>query len=171
MTSPSDIPSVGELQVDQDMRFQNRMWAFQRAGWAFAVLIVVAAMLGLLGDGPLAAARARADDLEVAYGRMERHRSPSRMVVTVSTAVAEQGKVELWLDREFADRLRIQHVTPEPESVETSRTRVTFTFEVDESQPRARITYDVLQQGIGLQRGRVGVKEQGSVSFGQFVLP
>lgn len=172
VTSPAEIGTLGDLQVDQDMGFQRRMWTIQRVGWGVVALILVAGMLGVFGEGPLSDASARAGDaLEVRYGRIERHRSPSTMSVWVSTDLAQSGKVEVWLDREFADRLRIESVTPEPESVETSATRVTYMFEVDDHQSRAVISFGTDQQGMGLQRGAVGVGEGPSVSFRQLVLP
>lgn len=172
MTSPSTIPTVRELQVAQDLRFQNRMWRVQRVGWVVLAAVVAMAMLGLLGDGPLSEASAHAsDDLEVRYGWVERHRSPSSLVIWVSTDNAEKGKVEVWLNRDFTDALRIEGVTPEPESVETGASRVTYTFEVDESEGRARISFDVMHQGVGSQQGEVGIAQGPSVSFRQFVLP
>jgi len=172
VTSPAEIGNVGDLQVDQDMAFHKRMWTVQRLGWVVCTFVLAAAAVGLLGDGPMAERSAKAGDvLEVRYGRIERHRSPSKMSVWVSTDVADAGVVEVWLDRVFADRLRIDSVTPEPESVTTSATRVTYTFEVDEAQPRAHISYAVDHQGIGPQRGEVGIVGGRTVGFGQFVLP
>ena len=51
-----------ELQIEQDMGFQRTEWVVQRAGWVGMALLILAALVGLLGRGPLSAAVARAGD-------------------------------------------------------------------------------------------------------------
>lgn len=50
------IRRVGELEIEEDLDFQRRMWRLQQIGWALLVLVVVAALLGLFGKGPLSRA-------------------------------------------------------------------------------------------------------------------
>ena len=170
--SASKVGKVGELQVSQDLGFQRRMWRVQRAGWAVFAIAILAAFTGFLGDGPLASTEARAgDDLTVSYDRIERHRSPSMLEITVATAAADGGTIELWLDRQYVDALGIERILPQPESVETDDRRISYTFEVDTSRPRAVISFDVLYQALGMQSGGVGISDGASVSYRQFILP
>ena len=48
-----DNTRVGDLEIDQDLRFQKREWAFERASWVVMALVVLAGLLGLLGRGPM----------------------------------------------------------------------------------------------------------------------
>ena len=40
-----------ELQIEEDIRLQEKGWRFQRWGWAFIFSMVILAALGLFGDG------------------------------------------------------------------------------------------------------------------------
>lgn len=43
----------GGLEVSQDLNFQRREWVVQRVGWVVMAVLLVAALLGLFGPGPL----------------------------------------------------------------------------------------------------------------------
>ena len=47
------IVRSGDLEIAQDMTFQRRSWAVQRVGWGVVAVTIGAALLGLLGSGPL----------------------------------------------------------------------------------------------------------------------
>lgn len=42
-----------QLEVGEDVKFQNRWWVFERIAWVFMALLLLAALLGLLGPGLL----------------------------------------------------------------------------------------------------------------------
>jgi hypothetical protein len=42
---------AGNLEINQDLRFQRRMWAVQRIGWAVMALIVLVGLVGVVRDG------------------------------------------------------------------------------------------------------------------------
>ena len=42
-----------DIDLDQDIDFQQRSWKVQRVGWGLMVLFVLAGLSGLLGTGPL----------------------------------------------------------------------------------------------------------------------
>jgi hypothetical protein len=44
---------AGDLEVEQDLDFQQRTWALERAGWIVMLLIIAAALAGFFGGGPL----------------------------------------------------------------------------------------------------------------------
>lgn len=59
------------LELEDDMRFQHRLWRIERLGWLLMALLVVAAAAGL-GPGPLARTQASGERLLVEYDRVAR---------------------------------------------------------------------------------------------------
>ena len=122
------MPKSNSLQLHEDLGFQRREWRAQRLGsWALT-LFVVAAAAGLFGSGPLSRVRATTPDgsLSVEYERFVRRGAGLRLVVHHDAPAS--GAVELRLDRAYVDGLRIERVTPEPETIDVGATDVVFTF-------------------------------------------
>ena len=67
----SEHHRVGDLEISQDLTFQRRSWIVQRVGWVMLALLILAALGGLFGPGPLSRARAGPHDgpLWVEYQR------------------------------------------------------------------------------------------------------
>lgn len=53
---------VGDLEVPQDLGFQRRACTFERIGWVAMTLVLLAAIVGVWGEGPLAQAEAVSRD-------------------------------------------------------------------------------------------------------------
>jgi hypothetical protein len=47
------VPRVGDLEVDQNLEFEKVFWRAQRIGWGVVALVVLAALLGVFGNGSL----------------------------------------------------------------------------------------------------------------------
>jgi hypothetical protein len=45
---------IGDLEINQDLGAQQKTWTIQRIGWGGMALIVLAALGGAFGSGPLA---------------------------------------------------------------------------------------------------------------------
>lgn len=98
---------VGDLEINQDLAFERRQWPVQRVGWGVGALIIVAALLGVFGSGPLSAATAGDEEtLLVHFQRFVRHKGQGELVVKVGPNQASAGQVELWLTTEYLGRDR-----------------------------------------------------------------
>ncbi|HVL33554.1 MAG TPA: hypothetical protein VM600_08245 [Actinomycetota bacterium] len=163
---------VGDLEVEQDLDFQHRMWAAQRVGWAVIGLIFVAALLGLTGDGVLARATARTPDgaMELVYERIDRHRSPSGFEVRVDPTAGSDGRVEIWFEGSWIGEMQTESIYPEPDSVKVEGERVTYTFNVS-GRERVTIAFDLTPEGIGIRRGAAGLSGGSALSITQVLLP
>lgn len=116
------------LEVAEDPAFQRRPWTVQRIGWAAAVALLVAALLGVFGGpGPLADADVgRPDAVRVEHPRFLRHGSATDFRVTVGGLHVTTAPVELAWSRGYLERFDLEHVTPEPDEVVADRDSVTF---------------------------------------------
>jgi hypothetical protein len=99
-----------------DPRFMQRNWRFQRTGWVVITLLLLLAVGGLLGRGPLSARHAgSAGGLEVSYHRVVRMEAEEQLDFLLPESA---GPATLFISQGFLSRVRIDHISPEPERVE-----------------------------------------------------
>lgn len=167
-----EVPKVGSLQVNQDLEFQARQWKVQRAGWAAMALVVLAAAVGVFGNGPVADATARSSDgaYEVRYPRLARHRAPSTIRVTIRQG-AVQGEARIAVERSYADGMQIEEVYPEPESVEAGADEFVYTFAAAAEGGAMTVVFAVLYEDIGRNGGTITLEGHPPVRLSQFVYP
>jgi hypothetical protein len=166
------VKRVGDLEINEDLGFQRRMWAFQRVGWAVLVLVVMAALFGLLGPGLLSiSATVGSEGVALSveeYEQVLRYRKPTTLRLGMG---AGAGEARVWLDRKYLEGFQVQKVTPEPDSVEAGPDRLTYVFDVAELSEPTSVTFDLQPQKTGLLKGRVGLDDGEQLSFSQFVYP
>lgn len=173
-------PSQGAgLQIDQDLAFQRRTWIVERAGWAGMGLLVLAALAGLFGGGPLSQATAGAPGgaLWLEYDRFGRLLSPATLRVHIGAA--GEGTARIWLDRAYLSDVKLEGVVPEPDSVEAASDGLVFVFRVAEPGPPSSVTFDLQPERFGLLTGHAALVSAGAgvgetdprVRFRQFIYP
>ncbi|MDQ3657829.1 MAG: hypothetical protein M3457_22490 [Chloroflexota bacterium] len=163
---------VGDLEIDQDVGFEQRQWKIQRAGWVVMALIVVAALSGVFGSGPLSAATAGDEEtLVVHYQRFVRHQGQGELVVKVGPNQASAGEVEFWITMEYLGEIDLQGISPEPDEVRSAGDRQVFVFLVDDPAQPLEVTITYFPNGLGRVSGAAGLLDGASVSFTQFGYP
>jgi hypothetical protein len=169
LDQPSRATRPG-LEIDEDLRFQLLAWRAQRVGWCLVVAVLVAAVLGVFGGGPLSSSRSRSGILELEYQRFERRQAPSVLHTHLRSPPASEGKVSMWLDRGYVDRVRVDSVTPTPFETALEADRLVYWFR---GRPGGdlRVTWRVSPERVGLVRGRLGTAGGPAVEFWQFVYP
>ena len=121
---------VDYLSTPDKLEFQRNNWRAERVGWAALAAVVLAALLGLFGDGVLSNDEAASADgmLTVAYRRFLRAESPAKLEVTAAQALADGGRLAIRLDAAWLARFEIVAIEPEPESTTLAADRTTFLF-------------------------------------------
>ena len=162
---------VGDLEFDRDLSFQDREWTIQRAGWLVMLAIIVVALTGLLGSGPLSSATAEAGPLQLEYSRFERRHAPTELEVRVARSAANQDQVEVWVSSDYLARIEITSIGPEPEEVSEAGDRVVYRFNIDDQSEASEIRIALEPDEPGLTTGRIGVIDGPELMFSQFVYP
>jgi len=163
---------AGDLEIDQDLAFERRQWSVQRVGWGVGALIIVAALLGVFGSGPLSAATAGDEEtLVVHFQRFVRHKGQGELVVKVGPNQASAGQVELWLTTEYLGEIDLQGISPEPDEVRSAGDRQVFVFLVDDPAQLLEVTITYFPTGLGRVSGAAGLVDGATVSFTQFGYP
>lgn len=163
---------VGDLELDQDLRFERAELRVQRFAWKLMLLAIVAAVLGAFGTGVLNQAVLHGDGIRVRYARFERVDRAGRLEITLPSNAVQDGAVSLWLARSYASKFRITSITPAPESATSNGDRVTYTFRANRNAPATVVFHLRAGRGaFGIVEARVGAVSAGEVAFRQFIWP
>lgn len=166
------LQRVGELDVDQDLEYQQREWKAERIGWVLMLLLVIGTLAGLFGRGPLSHASVGSESLKLEYERFTRHASPTELTVRLGPGVAEKdGKARVRLGREFMQGVRIERIIPEPETIEAGEDALVYVFAlVDPSQP-VTVRFRLEADEIWSRSGHIALGDGQPLRFTQFVYP
>jgi hypothetical protein len=162
-----------------DPPFQRLEWFVQRLLWAAIAIIIAAALLGFVGNGPLArtttSATANDGTIEVGYARVARFHAPQYIEVVVDAPGTQGDTLEVALDAPFAESSRSITMEPEPESTTLRGGAASYAWNVaDWSQP-VRVAIRFESDDIGpvdaVLHVTVGDANERTLRFRQFVLP
>ncbi|HZH42938.1 MAG TPA: hypothetical protein VEY50_02475 [Lysobacter sp.] len=163
--------SIADLQLHEDLAHERREWKLQRIGWVLWALLLLAALLGLLGHGPLSdnTARDAAGLASVRHQRFERYEAPSHYDIEAAPAAAAGDVLTLRLERPVLERLELERFEPEPLHVRADGDALLFAF-ARSPQRTTRVRVFFRPQRFGTLRARIGVGAA-RVQFNQFVYP
>jgi hypothetical protein len=167
------IERIGDLDIQQNIEFQQREWVLQRIAWVVIVLILIAACLGLFGHGLLSGATAESPggELRVSYDRFDRRAAPSHLEIKIAPGAGQDGRIELWIERAYLERAEVRTISPEPESGRADDDRFVYVFSaVDPDRPQI-VTFQLVHDRFGRERGELGLIDGPSVALSQFVFP
>jgi hypothetical protein len=169
----SHMARIGELDVGQDLEFEKRWWKIERTGWALIALVLLAALLGFLGPGPLTKQTAgdRHGPLWLEYYRFHRYQAPVELRVNVGAEAAKDNHLAIWINQQYIDAIHIDHVDPEPESVELADQRFIYTFKAAELSAAGRIVFHFKPTAFGKTPVRIGLVNGEEIGFTQFFYP
>lgn len=167
-----DVPRVEDLEISQDPQFERQSWRLQRFGWLCMAVVVVGALLGMFGPGPLSSASASASNsFRVDYNRFWRMQSPMTVRVTVEPEAVHDGEAQLWFSQEYLGDLTIEQVTPPPSSVELTDGRVVYHFPTQSTEGPATIQFRIEPETPGCIQGRCGLSGGPEIAFTHYVYP
>jgi hypothetical protein len=159
--------------VNQDLAFQHRTWRLQRMAWVVIALVLLSALSGVFGHGPLSETTLRDPSipLSVDYERFGRYQSALTLHVHIHGGAAPHGTVGIWFSDDYLRKVHIEHIMPTPERAQISPTGMTYVFQVAQPEQEADIIVDLQAQKIGLIRGRIGLDESHGLHFRQWIYP
>jgi hypothetical protein len=164
---------VGDLEVEEDLPFQQAEWRIERIGWVVMALVILAGLLGLLGSGPLSSAQAGGSDagIEVQYDRFMRVEAARQLEIRLLPGSPAGGEARVMLDGDYVQRLHIERIQPEPNDTEVRSGGITYTFRVGDLNEPGVVVLSVKPMQMGLLRGRIGLDQREPVSLSHVVYP
>lgn len=171
MSAP--IVRVGDLEINQDLRVQHRMWNIQRAGWAAMGLIILSGLAGLFGHGPLSYTTGGdiRGPLWVEYERFGRYEGSSELRIHVKPGQASNGSIRIWIGPDYSAHVNIQHITPAPVTTEIADNGLLFEVAMAGEQGWGIITLPLQFSGIGRVAAELRSPGVPAIPIRQFIYP
>ena len=160
------------LHINEDLVFERREWFIQRVGWGVLALIMLLALGGAFGKGPLSSAEAGDSNLlRVEYQRFIRHGQSMELEVSVAPLAVKSSQVELSVSREYLEKFTVEQITPEPERVQNTPDALLFVFNARESQMPVKVTFTLEPEQSGWHSGSIALPTGAPVKIEQFTYP
>jgi hypothetical protein len=152
------------MEVNADVNFQSRVWSIQRIGWCIIAAMIIAAMLGVFGGGPVSRASTESAGLRLDYERFVRLQQP----MTLRFALAQDEPAEIALTRRYFESFRIEQITPQPSEVASSGPWLVYRFA---GAGPIVVTFDLVAEQFGNVAGSARGSGGGTLEFRQFIYP
>jgi hypothetical protein len=155
----------GNLEIEEDLAFQQRTWKVERAGWVLMALIALASIVGLIDEGPLSrTSKGDAGSLQVRYERFLHLDSPTQVRVILPV----NGPFSLQLPVRYLENMEISHIVPEPVNVASSSDQVIYSFAA--RRGTADVLFNLKTRKAGSMKGFIQAAGR-RVDFAHFVYP
>ena len=146
----------------------------QRAGWLVFAGLILAALVGFLGQGPLSSTTSGDPQgaLWVEYNRFERYQGPADLRIHLKPETIRTGEARIWIDRSIVEHMQIERIEPRPERTELGSNRHTLVFAVPglTGQTSVIIRYRP-DLRFGWIEGQIGAEVGPAVPVRQFIYP
>lgn len=154
-----------ELQIEEDIRLQEKGWRFQRWGWAFIFSMVILAALGLFGDGIISKRTEKIGGAEVEYERFYRHDAP--MEINVERASGDTAQTQIAFPNHYLKNFRIESILPQPKENQVFADKTYFLFN---GQGAMHVVFYFVPKKVGNISGSIDVNNQ-PFSLHHFIFP
>lgn len=116
------------LQIREDLQFERRQWRVQRAGWWVMCVLLLLALAGLFGNGPLSNTSAAAGELRVEYQRFVHADAPTTLRLSAASLSGDTARISI--DRRYLEAMDFQRIDPHPVKAESAGDAVILHFAV-----------------------------------------
>jgi hypothetical protein len=161
------------IEVDEDMAWQRRTWVIQRIGWLTMGGLVLTALTGVFGHGPVSWRQASdpAGLVRVEYERFERQYSEHTLRVDIAPHATAGDAIILRLNGAFLDAAEVKGIVPEPRGTRSVGSDVEYIFPVAQLGQPATIRFSLKLREAGSVKGEIGLNGREPARFTQFVYP
>lgn len=158
------------LTQQQEDRFHHREWAMQRVGWVIIAAIVVLALAGLFGDGPLSDASVSSREAgSIAYERYTRDGARTTLTITPSATALQGNVVRVAIPSAYLQSFSVEEITPEPTQARMSGEDVIYEFTI--CGAGSSISLLLMPEKAGRHGAQIVIGSAEPLAFSQFTYP
>jgi hypothetical protein len=117
--------SVKKLPVEDEISLHRKGWVIQRIGWVIVFGFLIAALLGLFGEGPLSRKKIQTGNISVEYERFCRYEHG--MEIRLQSANENISTVSI--PQAYLKAFRIGTIVPEPDRQVATEGYIQYQFE------------------------------------------
>jgi hypothetical protein len=143
---------------------------FERVGWVFMALVIVAAMLGLFGKGYLSEAVLDREQFQMKYQRFLHFGDLTSLEIEIPPQRSESGVVAIAFSNAYMHNFRIERIQPDPES-SAHGDQILYWFTATRTGEPVKVQFRLEPQTIGTLEGEIFVNGEDGYIFRQFVYP
>ena len=136
------------------------------------LLVLFAALAGLLGKGPLSKVRSGSvqTGLQIEYFRFIHYQGPVDLKIAVGADSTTNGTLRLQLSKAFVEQVEIQRIEPEPEAATTGPAYFTYIIRTETNMP-AQVTVRFVSNHFGRLAYEVGLTDGPTLKLQHFAFP
>jgi hypothetical protein len=165
------ITRHGDLEIEENMVAQRRLWRIQRVARVVVLLILALSLAGVLGGGPLSHHTASSEGCSLEYERIGYRDTPQVYRFKLAPEVVRSGKVRVSFDNEALSRLNLEQIVPEPGTTRLTPDGILFEFEVEEGEGQRELRFIFQSDAAGLHTTRIDVERCPTIRLKQLFLP
>jgi hypothetical protein len=159
-----------EYPIREDMRYQLKVWRFERFGWYVLLLLMVLGLAGLFSRGLLSTQDVRSEDGKVRVEYEMFHRNGSMNSMKVSVSGTPDSQVEVELAGEMLEGFSIESLQPAPLRSRSSSQGLRLWVQTD-NQGQANLYLTLRGDGLGFFRSHIATPGTAGVKLDQFIFP
>jgi hypothetical protein len=169
------MQKINGLEIDQDMRHQERAYIVKRVMMLSLFVILILALAGFTGDGPVSKEVAgSSSDVLVVTQKFARYESPLKVDLLVNTMSLNtaDSMLDISFPNTYIHNFRIQSVLPEPDHTEISHNSVIYRFNIKDPGEAQRIVFHLRPCTFFKKvEGTIRVGERSEVRLKHFIYP
>jgi hypothetical protein len=178
MRALSDDGPEARLEVDEDLPFQRTMWRIERVGWGLFAVIVLGAVAGLFGEGPMSQATLQTSDpakpghtVRLEYERFLRSHSDSRLDLSLPSPpdARDAALLSVWFSGEYLSAVDMGRISPGPVYEELDAGGVRYYFRLHDGPQQ--LIFRFRPQRAGSLSGSLRVNDGPATDFHQTIYP
>lgn len=164
---------IGDLEINEDISFQEREWTAERVGWGAIFLVILLALLGLFGNGPFSWTSSSSDDgdLDVSFERFGRRGGGQALTVRADASAASDGAWQIDISQDYLGAVRIDAITPQPDKVEVVPGGARYTFLQGDGGADLEVELSLTPTTLWGASGHVGLAGREPVTVRHFFFP